>query len=127
MLAVMSKPGPEAKALSLAAAARLTEACLAARGVRAGDVIAVCAPDGIEVTATRCAATSMRAIVVTLSPLSPGQDVFSQLCVSGARWLVTTPDLFARKLEAAARPSAVTGTFLIGSAGPRLSGMPGPT
>jgi long-subunit acyl-CoA synthetase (AMP-forming) len=92
---------------------RRAGAWLADQGVRAGDVVALCAPDSIDVAITRCAASSIGAIVVMLSPSSPRRDLFAQLCVSGARWLVTTSDLFAQKLEVAVRPSAVVQTFLI--------------
>jgi len=108
-----------------AEAVRRAGAWLAARGVRAGDVVALCAPDSIDAAVTRDAASSIGAVVVTLSPPSPRRELFAQLCVSGARWLVTTSDLFAQKLEVAVRPSAVAQTFLIGSAvgavtGPRV-------
>lgn len=99
-----------------AEAVRRAGAWLADRGVRAGDVVALCAPDSVDVALTRCAASSIGAVVVMLSPSSPRRDLFAQLCVSGARWLVTTSDLYAQKLEVAVRPSAVVQTFLIGSA-----------
>lgn len=99
-----------------AGSVRRAGAWLAARGVRADDVVAVCAPDGINVAVTRNAVSSIGAVAVTLSPSSPRRELFAQLCVSGARWLVTTSDLFAQKLEVAVRPSAVAQTFLLGDA-----------
>jgi acyl-coenzyme A synthetase/AMP-(fatty) acid ligase len=90
-----------------------TGAWLAVRGVRAGDVVAICAPDTFEATATRNAIASIGADTVTLNPLSPRPELHARLCGSGAHWLVTTPELFAQKLEVAARPSAVMGSFLI--------------
>lgn len=95
---------------------RRAAAWLANWGVQAGDVVAVCAPDSIDVAVTRQAVSSIGAIIVTLSPSSPRRELYAQLCVSGARWLVTTPELFTQKLEVAVRPSAVTQTFLIGGA-----------
>jgi acyl-CoA synthetase (AMP-forming)/AMP-acid ligase II len=92
---------------------RSAQSLLVARGVREGDAIALCAPPSIELAAARNAATSIGAVVVTLSPKSPRRELCGQLCRSGARWLVTTSDLFAQKLEVAARPSAVVETFLI--------------
>jgi hypothetical protein len=89
-------------------------AWLSARGIRAGDVVAMCAPDSFDATVTRYAISSTGAVAVTLSPLSSRRELFAQLCGSGARWLVTTSDLFVQKLEVAARPSAVIATFLIG-------------
>jgi acyl-coenzyme A synthetase/AMP-(fatty) acid ligase len=87
--------------------ARRAKAWLAARGVQAGDVVALCAPDSIDVAVTKQAISSIGAVEVTLSPLSSRRDLFAQLCGSGARWLVTTRDLLAQKLEVAARPTAV--------------------
>jgi hypothetical protein len=75
-----------------------------------------CAPDSADVAVMKQAISSIGAIEVTLSPLSSPRDLFALLCGSGARWLVTTGDLFAQKLEVAARPTAVMQTFLIGSA-----------
>ena len=96
--------------------ARRAGTWLAARGVQAGDVVALCAPDSIDVAATKQAISSIGAVEVTLNPLSSRRELFGQLCESGARWLVTTLDLMVQKLEVAARPTAVMQTFLICSA-----------
>jgi 4-coumarate--CoA ligase len=88
---------------------------LAAQGVRAGDVVALCAPESPDLALTNYAISSAGAVPVTLSPTSSRRDLYAQLCESGARWLVTTRDLFVRKLDVAARPTAVMQTFLIGS------------
>ena len=90
-------------------------AWLATQGVRAGDVVALCAPECTDLALTKYAISSVGAVQVTLSPMSSRRDLYAQLCGSGARWLVTTPDLFEQKLEVAARPTAVMQTFLIGS------------
>ena len=92
------------------------EAWLTARGVQAGDAVALCAPDSVDVAVTKRAISSIGAVEVTLSPLSSRRDLCAQLCGSGARWLVTTRALLAQKLQVAARPTAVIHTFLIGSA-----------
>jgi acyl-CoA synthetase (AMP-forming)/AMP-acid ligase II len=89
---------------------------LAAQGVRAGDVVALCAPESRDLALTRYAISSVGAMPVTLSPTSSRRDLCAQLCGSGARWLITTRDLFVQKLEVAARPTAVMHAFLIGSA-----------
>jgi len=89
---------------------------MAERGVTAREVVVLGAPDSIELAVTRYASSSMGAVVVMLSPLSPAGNCLPRLCESGARRLVTTPDLFAQKLEVAARPTAVVQTLLIGSA-----------
>ena len=91
-------------------------AWLTARGVRAGDVVALCAPDSFDMAVTRYVISLIGAVAVTLSPLSSRRELFAQLCGSGARWLITTCDLFVQKLEVAARPTAVMQTFLTGSA-----------
>jgi acyl-coenzyme A synthetase/AMP-(fatty) acid ligase len=91
-------------------------AWLAAQGVRASDVVALCAPESPDLALTKYAISSVGAVQVTLSPMSSRRDLYAHLCGSGARWLVTTRDLFEQKLEVAARPTAVMQTFLIGSA-----------
>jgi acyl-coenzyme A synthetase/AMP-(fatty) acid ligase len=71
---------------------------LVARGVRAGDVVALYAPDSIEFVVTRDTASP---IAVTLSPLSARQEMFGQPGKQGARWMVTTetvPGARARSL-----------------------------
>lgn len=88
---------------ALADAVGWVGAWLVGRKVRAGDVVALCAPDSIEFVATRQMASWPGAVVVTLSPLSPSQEMFGQLCRSRARWLVSTSQLFGRKPKAAAR------------------------
>jgi hypothetical protein len=100
---------------ALADALRWAGAWLVAQKVRADDVLASCAPDSIEFVAARQTASWTRAAVVTLSPLSPGQEMLGQLCRSRARWLVTTSQLFQRKPKAAARMSAGIQPFLIGT------------
>jgi hypothetical protein len=104
---------PDDRAVLVVCRAR---AWLAARGVRAGDVVALCAPDSFDMAVTRYVISFIGAVAVTLSPLSSRRDLFARLCGSGARWLITTCDLFVQKLEVAARPTAVMQTFLTGSA-----------
>jgi acyl-coenzyme A synthetase/AMP-(fatty) acid ligase len=97
-------------------AVRMAGERLAAAGVRAGDVVALCVPDGVELIIALHAAALIGAIPATLSPASPRRELYGRLCRVGARWLVTTSELFAQKLEVAARPTPVIETFLIGSA-----------
>jgi acyl-CoA synthetase (AMP-forming)/AMP-acid ligase II len=79
-------------------------------------VIALCAPDSFDMAVTRYVISLIGAVAVTLSRLSSRRDLFVRLCGSGARWLITTCDLFVQKLEVAARPTAVMQTLLTGSA-----------
>jgi len=107
--------GRELTYAQLAAAVRGTGGWLAAQGVRAGDVLALCAPNSIEFAVTWYAASSAGAILTTVNPLASGGEIVRQLGQTGARWLVTTVGLFAPKLEAAAREAGIAGTFVIGA------------
>jgi acyl-CoA synthetase (AMP-forming)/AMP-acid ligase II len=91
---------------------------LAARGVRAGDVVALCAPNSIEFAVSWLAALSAGAIVTTVNPDSTAGEITQQLRQVSARWLVTTLDLFEQKLADCARASGVIETVLIGEGDP---------
>jgi acyl-CoA synthetase (AMP-forming)/AMP-acid ligase II len=88
---------------------------LAAQGVRAGDVLALCSPNSIEFVLTWYATSSIGAVVTTVNPMSQDAEIVHQLRRSRARWLVTTGELFTLKFDAAARDSAIKQTFLIGA------------
>lgn len=87
---------------------------LAAGGVRPGDVLALCAPNGIEFVVTLHAAMTAGAVVATVNPLWTGEEVARQLRQTGARWLVSTPGLVEEKLRDATAGTQVMRTFLIG-------------
>ena len=57
----------------LADAVRKTGAGLSARGLRPGDVLALCAPNCIEFAVAWYAATAAGAIVTTMNPLCTGR------------------------------------------------------
>ena len=95
---------------------------LAARGVRPGDVLALCAPNSIEFAVTWFAATSAGAIVTTVNPLCTDQEILHQLRQSCARWLVSTAALVEHKLRAATAEAAIAETFVIG--GPAAGATP---
>jgi acyl-CoA synthetase (AMP-forming)/AMP-acid ligase II/NAD(P)-dependent dehydrogenase (short-subunit alcohol dehydrogenase family) len=62
---------------------------LGTRGVRGGDVVALCAPNSIEFVLALYAAWSIGAIVTTVNPQWTGDEISRQLAQTGARWLVT--------------------------------------
>jgi acyl-CoA synthetase (AMP-forming)/AMP-acid ligase II len=114
--------GHELSYAGLADAVRETGAGLSARGVRPGDVLALCAPNGIEFAVAWYAATSAGAIVTTVNPLCTGDEISRQLRQTGARWLVATAGPVEQKLCAVIPGSAVVETFVIGE--PKLGGIP---
>jgi acyl-CoA synthetase (AMP-forming)/AMP-acid ligase II len=99
----------------LATAVGEVSAGLAARGVGPGDVLALCAPNGIDFVLTYLAATSAGAVVTTVNPLWTEAEVGRQLRQCGARWLVSTADLLAGKLRALVRETGIAEAFAIGA------------
>jgi acyl-CoA synthetase (AMP-forming)/AMP-acid ligase II/NAD(P)-dependent dehydrogenase (short-subunit alcohol dehydrogenase family) len=80
----------------LAGVVRQAAAGLVSRGVRAGDVFALCAPNSIEFVVAFYAASSIGAVITTVNPQWTDEEVARQLEQTGARWLVTTPEVSAR-------------------------------
>jgi len=99
----------------LATAVGEVSAGLAARGVGAGDVLALCAPNSIDFVLTYLAATSAGAVVTTVNPLWTEAEIGRQLRQCGARWLVSTADLLAGKLRAPVRETGIAEAFAIGA------------
>ena len=106
--------GRELSYAGLANAVRETGAGLSARGVRPGDVLALCAPNCIEFAVAFYAATAIGAPVTTVNPLCTGDEISRQLRQTGARWLVTTSGLAEQKLRAVMPRTAIVETFVIG-------------
>ena len=106
----------------LAAEVRAVGAGLSARGVRASDVIALCAPNSIEFVVAWYATTSIGAVVTTVNPASTCEEIAHHLKHAGARWVVTTAGLYYEKLHAAAWMSGVLRTFVIDGG---IEGIPG--
>ena len=106
--------GHELSYAELADAVRETGAGLSARGLRPGDVLALCAPNCIEFAVAWYAATSIGAIVTTVNPLCTGDEISRQLRQTGARWLVATAGLVEQKLRAVIPGTAIAETFVIG-------------
>ena len=106
--------GHELSYAGLADAVRETGAGLAARVVRPGDVLVLCAPNCIEFAVAFYAATSIGAVVTTVNPLCTGDEISRQLRQTGARWLVATSGLVEQKLRAVIPQTAIVETFVIG-------------
>jgi acyl-CoA synthetase (AMP-forming)/AMP-acid ligase II len=106
--------GHELSYAGLADAVRETAGGLSARGVRPGDVLALCTPNCIESVVALYAATSIGAIVTTVNPLGTGDEISGQLRQTGARWLVATSGLVEQKLGAVVAGTAVVEAFVIG-------------
>ena len=106
--------GHELSYAGLAMAVREAGAGLSARGVRPGDVLALCAPNCIEFAVAWFAATSIGATVTTVNPQCTGDEISRQLRQTGARWLVATSGLAEQKLHAVIPGTAIVETFVIG-------------
>ena len=106
----------------LAIAVGRVGAGLAAQGVRAGDVVALCAPNSIEFVVAWYAASTIGAILTTLNPLLTGEEITHLLRQSGARWLVTTAEQFDAKTRSCAIAAGVRKTVLVGAAEEEILG-----
>jgi acyl-CoA synthetase (AMP-forming)/AMP-acid ligase II len=106
--------GRELSYAGLADAVREAGAGLSARGVRPGDVLALCAMNCIEFAVAWYAATSIGAIVTTVNPQCTGDEISRQLRQTGARWLVATSGMVGQKLRGVVPGTAIVETFVIG-------------
>ena len=95
---------------------RRTAAGLRARGVAKGDVLALCSPNGPEFVVTYYAAAFAGAAITTVNPVATGGEIAAQLTAAGARWLVTTPEVFRDKGRQAAASAGVIESFVYGAA-----------
>ena len=85
------------------------------RGVRNGDVVGMCCPNSPDFAVAYYAALSVGAIVTTINPMATPADVAGQLEHSGARWLVTTPELLEKSALAVAA-AGIEQVFVFGAA-----------
>jgi len=106
--------GQEISYAGLAGAVREIGAGLSARGVRPGDVLALCASNSIEFAVAWFAAASIGAIVTTVNPQCTRDEIVRQLRQTGARWLVTTAGSAGQKLRGITAETAVTETIVTG-------------
>jgi acyl-CoA synthetase (AMP-forming)/AMP-acid ligase II len=100
----------------LATTVRQVAAGFQAYGVAKGDVLALCSPNGIEFVITYFAAASAGAVITTMNPATTSHDMAIQLTSAGARFLVTTPDLFEGKGRLAAAEAGIQESFVFGEA-----------
>ena len=99
----------------LNAQVRRVAAGLRARGVAKGDVLALCSPNGPEFVVTYYAAASAGAAITTVNPVVTSSEMAAQLTAAGARWLVTTPEVFRDKGRQAAASAGVQESFVFGT------------
>ena len=83
--------GAELAYADLAAAVGEIGAGLTARGLVLGDVLALCAPNGIAFVTTYLAALSAGAVVTTVNPLWTPAEIGRQLGQASARWVAGPP------------------------------------
>jgi acyl-CoA synthetase (AMP-forming)/AMP-acid ligase II len=109
----------------LAIDVRRVGAGLAAHGVRAGDVVALCAPNSIEFVVAWYAASMVGATLTTLNPAFQGEEITPLLRQARARWLVTSVELFEEKMHLCAVAAGVRQTFVLGAVGrPPMGAIP---
>ena len=99
----------------LAAGVRQMAAGLAARGFGKGDVLAVYSPNLPEYVVAFYGVSAAGGATTTVNPLYTVGELAAQLYDAGARFLLTTPPLLDRAIEAAAR-SGVDEVFVFGEA-----------
>ncbi len=110
--------GPSARTITyreLVDAIRALAAGLAARGFGKGDVFAHCAPNLPEYAVAFHGVASAGGVNTTANPLLTEDELAKQLVDSGARLLVTVPELL-EKATAAAERSGVEEIFVYGDA-----------
>jgi acyl-CoA synthetase (AMP-forming)/AMP-acid ligase II len=101
----------------LAAAVFQVATGLVARGVAKGDTVALCSPNSPEFAVAYYAALAAGALVTTVNPLAPTDDIARQLAHSGARWLITTSALAQGGAGEAATATGVQETFAFAATG----------
>lgn len=110
--------GPTGRALTyaqLAAGVRQMAAGLAARGFGKGDVFAVYSPNLPEYAVAFYGVSAAGGATTTVNPLYTAGELAAQLADAGARFLLTTPPLLDRAIDAATR-SGVEEVFVFGEA-----------
>ena len=110
--------GPSGRSLSFDDIARDVDrvaAGLAARGLRKGDVFAICCPNLPEYASALLAVNRLGGVATTMNPLYTGEEIERQLRETRAHYLLTTAPLAERCVEAA-RGTAVREVFALGDA-----------
>ena len=93
---------------------------LAGHGLTKGDVLAIYSPNLPEFVLTFHAATLLGGVVTMVPPLFTDDEIKTQLRDSGAKFLVTIPQLIARAREAAAA-GKIEKIFVIGESEGEIS------
>ncbi len=91
--------GPSGRAYSHAETARAVRdaaGALAARGVRKGDVVALCAPNSPEYAIAFHAVAALGAVVTTINPTYTTDEIAFQLEHAGARAVIGAPEMLDR-------------------------------
>jgi acyl-CoA synthetase (AMP-forming)/AMP-acid ligase II len=88
---------------------------IAARGMRKGDVFAVMLPNQPEFATAFYGVLAAGGVITTLNPLYTGAEIARQLEDSGARYLLTLPQLIDKALEAATKQQ-LREIFVVGEA-----------
>ncbi|HJT04681.1 MAG TPA: AMP-binding protein [Pseudonocardiaceae bacterium] len=99
----------------LIGAVRRAAAGLAAHGLAKGDVVALCSPNRPELVIAYYATLATGGVVTTVNPMATGAELTGQLGSSGARWMVTTPELFERSAGDAAAAAQLREVFVFGT------------
>jgi acyl-CoA synthetase (AMP-forming)/AMP-acid ligase II len=110
--------GPTGRVLTyaeLATSVRRAAAGLVARGVAKGDTLALCSPNSPDFAVAYFAALAAGAVVTTVNPLAPADDIAWQLTHSRARWLITTAASAADGAGQAATAAGIRETFAFGT------------
>jgi acyl-CoA synthetase (AMP-forming)/AMP-acid ligase II len=113
--------GPTGRVLTyaeLADSVRRAAAGLVTHGLAQGDTLALCSPNGPEFAVSYYAALAAGALVTTVNPLAPAEDIARQLTRSGAKWLITTAALAQGSAGKAAAAAGVREMFAFGTADP---------
>lgn len=88
---------------------------LAERGFQKGDVFAIFSPNMLEYAVAFHGVASLGGVITTINPLYTSEEVANQLRDSGAKYLLTVPQLIDKALEAT-RGSSVREIFVAGEA-----------
>lgn len=88
---------------------------LAARGLRRGDVVAICSPNLPEYAVAFHAVAMAGGCNTTLNPLNIEEELIHQLHDSGARWFITVPALLEKARTVAAK-TGIEEIFVFGEA-----------
>jgi acyl-CoA synthetase (AMP-forming)/AMP-acid ligase II len=97
-------------------AVRRATAGFAAQGVAKGDVVVLCSPNRPEFVIAYYAALAAGGVVTTINPMVTAAELGGQLNSAGARWMVTTLELFELTARDAAATAQLREVFVFGAA-----------